>query len=56
VGTVASADNAGPGGMETLSWGGASFDDDSGTYELIVESSSGFDCMIPYILMVEGSG
>ncbi len=56
VGVVESADDAGGGGAEALSFGGWPGWDDSGVFEVVVESVSGFDCALPYTLIITASG
>jgi hypothetical protein len=55
-GSVASADAAGPGGMECADWGGDPWYDDGGSYELVVRSSGGASCSTPYTLQILAGG
>ncbi len=50
-GTVATADDGGPGEDELLEWPGESWEDDSGTYTLQV-TATGADCARAYLLQV----
>ncbi len=43
-------------GGESITFEGESFHDDSGTYEVEVNSALGFSCSDPYVLVVEGAG
>ncbi len=56
VGLVGSADDGGPGDAEYLDYDGSYWGDDSGTYEVVVYSESGFDCDDAYILTISGGG
>jgi len=56
VGVVESVDEAGGGGTEALSYGGFPGLDDTGVYEVVVEPVSGFDCALPYTLIITASG
>jgi hypothetical protein len=49
-GIVAAADEVGDGGYEDLDWGGEPGEDDGGTYEIVVRSTSGSACEAPYTL------
>jgi hypothetical protein len=51
-GTVASGDEAGPGGVEVLDHGGRVGLDDAGWYELHVRTVSGGRCDAPYTLQI----
>ncbi len=43
-------------GGESITYGGESFSDDSGTYEIEIHSELGFSCSKAYVMVVEGSG
>lgn len=51
-GRVAYSDDGGVGGSESLYYGGDTFYDDSGTYEVLVTSSDGTRCDAPYTVRV----
>jgi hypothetical protein len=55
-GTVASADDAGDGGIESLDWGGDAMLADGGLYEVVVRSSGGSSCAAPYQLQIITGG
>ena len=52
VGVLDTMDAAGPGGQESMSYGGGAGHDDTGTYELLVEADSGYDCDGPYTIQI----
>lgn len=55
-GVVATADDDGAGGFETLDHGGETFTDDSGLYEVRVRAESGSSCSSPYTLQIQTGG
>jgi hypothetical protein len=55
-GTVASADETGQGGVEVVDWGGDTFYEDGGLYEVVVRSTSGSGCSAPYQLQIISGG
>jgi len=55
-GTVATADEAGVGGVEVVDWGGDVFLEDGGLYEVVVRSTSGSSCSAPYQLQIITGG
>ena len=55
-GTVASVDDAGNGGIESLDWGGDVMLADGGLYEVVVRSSGGSSCAAPYQLQIITGG
>ena len=56
VGLVEEADDGGEGSGEYIEFGGTAFVDDSGTYEIRVVAPNGFNCNVPYILVINCSG
>ena len=50
---VIEVDSYGPGGGEFVTYSGQAFHDDSGTYQLIVQTLSGADCEAPYSIIME---
>ncbi len=56
VGLVDEADDGGEGVGEALEFGGTAFVDDSGTYEVRVVAPNGYNCNVPYILVINCSG
>ncbi len=55
-GTVGYADDAGLGGVEVIDWGGDAFYEDGGLYEVVVTSSEGSSCSVPYQLQILAGG
>ncbi len=55
-GTVATADETGDGGIESLDWGGDAMLEDGGMYEVVVRSTSGSSCDAPYQLQILTGG
>ena len=55
-GSVASADSAGVGGIESLDYGGDAMAEDGGLYEVVVRSTSGSSCSAPYQLQIITGG
>ncbi len=55
-GAVATADEGGPGAIESLDWGGDTMLEDGGLYEIVVSSTSGSSCAAPYQLQLITGG
>ncbi len=56
VGLVASSDDGGPGDPEYIDYDGSYWGDDTGTYEIVIYSESGYDCDDAYVIIVSGGG
>ena len=56
VGPVASVDDGGSGDGEYLSYGGSAGTSDTGIYELVIRAEDGYDCLVPYILLLDCGG
>ena len=56
VGLVASADDGGPGDAEYIDYDGSYWGDDTGMYEVLIYSESGYDCDDAYVIIVSGGG
>ncbi len=53
IGLVAEADDGGEGVGEFLSLEGDYFGDDTGTYEIRIVAPSGYNCSVPYIMVID---
>jgi len=52
-GLVAEADDGNQGINEAIEYGGTAGDDDTGIYEVVVIAESGFNCNVPYVLVID---